>query len=303
MGVVSVQFLLEDGTVIENFSSTPYTAPLDTTTLTNGFHTVTVTAFDAAGNSGSLDLLIDVDNIVTPPPNQDPLRSFSDEFDSASLLSNWDIHTDGPLASNYYEVLDIDETIPGHLTLTPGPNHSAWYASIMGPAVTKMITGNFVVTGYFIANNKNNLGTAPTSDFNAVGLIARNPDTPTRQNYVIANVGHQSYSNGVGTESKNTVNSSSNLFLDPDSNEAEMRICRIGNVFYTYKRNPTDSAFVQLDQFTRNDLPPTLQLGIMANGWDPSNNRAPDIRGEVDYIRYATPTGQSDCTMEIPPVY
>jgi hypothetical protein len=50
MGVVSVSFLV-DGTQVASDSSSPYSVVLDTRVLSNGSHSLTVRAIDAAGNA------------------------------------------------------------------------------------------------------------------------------------------------------------------------------------------------------------------------------------------------------------
>ena len=69
-GVASVS-LAVDGTVIGTDTASPYTFELDTTTLTNGSHTLTATAADISENTGSGSMGIEVSNSVadTEPPN------------------------------------------------------------------------------------------------------------------------------------------------------------------------------------------------------------------------------------------
>jgi hypothetical protein len=59
-----------DGASPINDGNAPYTLYLDTATLTNGTHTITVTAFDAAGNTGRASVSVTVNNAAadTTPP-------------------------------------------------------------------------------------------------------------------------------------------------------------------------------------------------------------------------------------------
>ncbi|MGB1242735.1 MAG: hypothetical protein ACPG49_09445, partial [Chitinophagales bacterium] len=180
------------------------------------------------------------------------LSNFSDEFDNPESIENWNLHNSGPLSANYYETLILSDSLIagstvagaplGQLTLIPGPNHSGWFANVMGPMLSREVTGNFVVSTYVTVHNKNDYNDLPTSDYNAAGIIARNPDTEDNENYVITNLGFQSYENGIGTETKTTLNGESTLYLNPDSSRAEIRMCRVGDMFRTYKRNPTDES-------------------------------------------------------------
>ncbi len=239
------------------------------------------------------------------------ISQFSDEFDDPTTIENWNTHTSGPLSSNYYETLILSDSLIsgttvanaplGQLTLIPGPTHSGWFDNIMGPMLSRNVTGNFVVTTYITLHNKNDYNGLPTSDYNAAGIIARNPNTEGNENYVITNLGFQSYINGIGTETKVTTDGNSVLHLNPDSSRAEIRLCRVGNVFRTYKRNPTDNSLVLILESVREDLPPTLQVGLMANGWDFEDNAPPDLRAEYDYIRYNMVEDEVGCTLPLIP--
>ena len=52
VGVTKVEFL-RDGVVYGQDTTSPFTASLDTTTVTNGAHTLGARAYDAAGNVGN----------------------------------------------------------------------------------------------------------------------------------------------------------------------------------------------------------------------------------------------------------
>ncbi len=70
--VTKVDFLV-DGSLNFSDSSDPYTTGLDTTGLSNGSHTVTAKAYDAAGNNASTSVAVNVANsTVTPPPPPPP---------------------------------------------------------------------------------------------------------------------------------------------------------------------------------------------------------------------------------------
>ncbi len=239
------------------------------------------------------------------------LSDFSDEFDDPTTIENWNLHNSGPLSANYYETLILSDSLIagstvagaplGQLTLIPGPEHCGWFANVMGPMLSREVTGNFVVSTYVTLHNKNNYDSLPTSDYNAAGIIARNPNTQDNENYVITNLGFQSYENGIGTETKTTLNGESTLYLNPDSSRAEIRMCRVGDMFRTYKRNPTDESLQMVLEINRADLPPTLQVGLMANGWDPTGDAAPNVRAEYDYIRYQTVESEAGCTLPMTP--
>ncbi len=68
-GVAKVEFYV-DGALKATDTTSPYTASLDTKTLTNASHNFTAKAFDAANNSAtSANIAATVNNPVSPPPD------------------------------------------------------------------------------------------------------------------------------------------------------------------------------------------------------------------------------------------
>ncbi|WP_457557973.1 Ig-like domain-containing protein [Candidatus Harpocratesius sp.] len=61
VGVDYVQCRLDSGTWVQD-STSPYSWSLDTTTISDGSHTISVEAYDAAGNVGTDSITINVDN-------------------------------------------------------------------------------------------------------------------------------------------------------------------------------------------------------------------------------------------------
>jgi hypothetical protein len=68
VGVVGVQFLLDGANLGAEDTATPYTTTWNTTTASNGTHTLTARARDAAGNSTSASVTVTVSNPDTTPP-------------------------------------------------------------------------------------------------------------------------------------------------------------------------------------------------------------------------------------------
>lgn len=68
VGVSSVQFKLDGANLANPFAASPYALAWDSTTVTNGLHTLTATARDAAGNqTTAIAVSVTVSNPVTPP--------------------------------------------------------------------------------------------------------------------------------------------------------------------------------------------------------------------------------------------
>src|SRR5262249_29537757 len=68
VGVVGVQFLLDGANLGAEDTATPYTTTWNTTTASNGTHTLTARARDAAGNPTSASVTVTVNNPDTTPP-------------------------------------------------------------------------------------------------------------------------------------------------------------------------------------------------------------------------------------------
>src|SRR5207247_6353234 len=67
VGVVGVQFKLDDGSLGSENTPAPYRLAWDTTGVPNGAHTLTAAARDAAGNTASAAVTVTVNNDLTPP--------------------------------------------------------------------------------------------------------------------------------------------------------------------------------------------------------------------------------------------
>ncbi|MBI2871304.1 MAG: hypothetical protein HYY14_06300, partial [Candidatus Omnitrophica bacterium] len=68
VGVTQVDFLVDGNTEFSSLFS-PYTFPWDTTTVSEGSHSLKAQARDAAGNVGSSGTItVTVDNVIDPPP-------------------------------------------------------------------------------------------------------------------------------------------------------------------------------------------------------------------------------------------
>ncbi|MGB6496515.1 MAG: Ig-like domain-containing protein, partial [Candidatus Acidiferrum sp.] len=68
VGVASVQFLLDGSSLGSPITQTPYSMSWDTTSASNGSHTIGATAKDAAGNVGTAtSVTVTVSNSSTPP--------------------------------------------------------------------------------------------------------------------------------------------------------------------------------------------------------------------------------------------
>lgn len=212
----------------------------------------------------------------------------SDDFEQMYLIGQWQIFHPGD--SEYYQSIMYHDSLiegeglsgsQGKLVMTSG--HTYWYADVTGPFIYQLTWGDFTATADVRSLDRDNTDAPPQSEFNSTGLLVRNPEDTYGQNYIMTNLGMQSYANQIGSESKTTVGSISTLFLDPDLHEGEVRITRTGSLIRTYKRTGDDTDFVLLDEFDRPDIPDTVQIGMILNGYTDD----PDIRGEFEQIHFS----------------
>jgi regulation of enolase protein 1 (concanavalin A-like superfamily) len=236
-----------------------------------------------------------------PPSNPNPAPSptpvsaisgFGDEFADASTLSQWSNRQTVEGGTSQLNVWDINASASGAMVLTPSQGNIPWYNSSVGPFVYKQISGDFVVTTQVLARSLNSANQGPGQQYNAAGLLVRNPSSASGvQNWVTNNVGNTSGT--MGATNINTTNSASGaLSVQTTSFSAALRICRIGSTIRTYVSQDNEQTWTLTNTFTRADFPSTLQVGMMAVAASSGN----DMRAEFSYIRAALPSSVNDCT-------
>lgn len=188
-------------------------------------------------------------------------------------------------------MLDVNQTLPGQLVMDP-TRTPGWFGDADAPLVFKLLTGNFAIHTFVTTSSRTNPGTPPGSNYNSAGLMARNPAGAVGpENHIMVNVGTQNSS--TGSETKTTVDSSSELFLDAGSHSGELILCRIGDDFAAFRRLEGESSWTRTYTFARPDLPETLQVGMVVNAF----GSPADLRAAFEFIRrLPTPSAQRDCT-------
>ena len=94
--VSSVKFSI-DGTVVGTDNSSPYSFSWSTTSIATGIHTVTATAYDAAGNTSSQSIQVTVNTTVINPPTlpasaqliMPPVRNQGGEFSCVAFAAGY----------------------------------------------------------------------------------------------------------------------------------------------------------------------------------------------------------------------
>jgi hypothetical protein len=74
------------------------------------------------------------------------------------------------------------------------------------------------------------------------------------------------------------------------SGDAELRLCRVGSMFYLYKRALGAGTFTLANTYDRPDLPAKLQVGGNVYSLN-----APDLVANFDEITFAEATSEADC--------
>jgi hypothetical protein len=133
VGVTRVRFFVDSTQLLGDDVSTPYSAAWDTRTATNGAHTLTATAFDAAGNSASSSITVTVANGTTPPgstpftgtPVTLPGRVEAENFDNGGADVAYRDLSPGNLGGAYRSTdVDLEGT-----TDTGGGYNVGWMAA------------------------------------------------------------------------------------------------------------------------------------------------------------------------------
>ncbi len=240
-----------------------------------------------------------------PEPSLDPAgapasNELSDELDDPATLSRWR-QWDEVQGEERTEHLDLAQSRPGMLTLRP--KAGGWYGTHQGPLVYKMVRGDFRVETWVSAAKVGNAEAPPDEQFNSAGLIARDPEYgPGHDDWVMVNTGRQ-LGELVGSEGKTTVGSQSVLELVDGAFRGRLRICRVGGVIVLARMLEGETAWRVLNRYDRSDLPEDLQVGMVATGWNTSEQepdllRTPDVEATFDYVRFAVPQGEAGCVGE-----
>jgi predicted amidohydrolase len=82
VGVAHVRFMLDGAQLGADDTTAPYAVVWNTTTTADGAHTLVATAFDAAGNSASSSVAVNVQNGTTPPAAPVPGTIQAENYDT-----------------------------------------------------------------------------------------------------------------------------------------------------------------------------------------------------------------------------
>lgn len=106
VGVSKVVFSV-DGATIGQTSTSPYTYPWNSTSVANGSHIITATAYDAAGNNSAASVNVTVQNGDTTKPSAPTnLTSTASSYNNVNL--SWGSSTDNVGVTGYYILSSTD---------------------------------------------------------------------------------------------------------------------------------------------------------------------------------------------------
>jgi hypothetical protein len=257
----------------------------------------------------------------------DPLAPLSDEFSNPRSFGTWSrVHQTEGWNADQMQVIDVDTTVPGHLTMIPWT--SGWYNDWRGELTFRTVTGNFVFT-IAVEVSDTDGGGLPEAQYSLAGAMIRTPRaitnpsqwTPGGENFVFLSVGAAQPDGpclpgpGPHLEVKTTVNGNSTLCIEPTAAAAAtIQIARIGPAVICLYQSP-GGAWQVHRRYARPDMPATLQAGLVTytdwqkvqtyepffqNGHvlndaldpDPSSNPflpfAPDMQADFDFARFAS---------------
>lgn len=253
----------------------------------------------------------------------DPLAALNDEFDDAATLADWqDIRIVEGWPNVQWESIDIDATRDGWLTMVPYT--VVWYEDYRGPLLFKTLSGDFAATARVQATNRAGTG-APNREYSLGGIMVRAPRaitpatwTPGQERYSFLSVGAASLPGNFQYEVKST----SNFDELPEYSRLDLQLtgCNCGDTLIQTVRigtnviqlaQPAGQPWRVINRYRRPDLPATVQVGLVtytnweiAQGWpttvhnvstittaynQPAVPSQPDLRAQVDYLRFVIP--------------
>lgn len=207
------------------------------------------------------------------------LHALNDEFNQACTLSDWyDVNVTEGWNIQPLEVLDVDQTNEGFMTLIPYT--VTWFENFKGALIYKNVEGNFVVTTRVLPTNRayDDMPN-PGSQYSLAGIMLRRSKSLTtgaagwsagQENYIFLSAGYASTGHptcpgcpGPHFEVKNTINSNSNLEVSSiDTLDVQIRVARINDAIIVLYRL-TGGDFLVHRRYSRSDFPDSMQLGMV----------------------------------------
>jgi chitodextrinase len=173
VGVSKVE-LSVDGSLTDTLTASPWTFSLDTSTLANGSHTLSMTAYDAAGNSSSAQISVSVQNgsVDTTPPKA-PSSLKAAVLGNTQIALYWTPSTDNVGVAGYDVYRDgvqISSTgLPNYLDSGLAPATSHTYQVFARDAAGNRSLGSRALSVKTVALSTAGTGTLAGVVYNALG--------------------------------------------------------------------------------------------------------------------------------------
>lgn len=232
-----------------------------------------------------------------PPTPGGEVGGASTEFQNADDLSMWTKLSATEKDIDRIAKLDVNKTAKGALYMEP--KTSAWFDGFRGPFVYQELAGDILMYARVKVEGKN--GGQPKRKFSLGGLMARQPDSYAKPNWVSVTTGTADKSGQV--EVKYTQDGSSKpQELAVKSGWVELALGRVGRVFVALYRE--DGGKWKVGRRWPSNLPDVLQWGITAyTDWDSYSTLkkdatkanakqikgVPDLKLTVDFVRFLRP--------------
>lgn len=237
------------------------------------------------------------------------LSSLNDEFDDETLDPKWNFFARQNGWPDRLKVVDVGRSVRGALHLQP--YHGTWVRDLNATLLFQLVDGDFDVRARVRVRGAQS--DMPGGTWSLGGLMARTPNDLTESNWEPRRENWHFITTGVGfergrpmTETKGTFNSHSSLKLRPiRSGWVELRLVRIGMVFFALARPDGAKKWLLRDRFYRMQMNPQTQVGLIAYTTSDDVPAAPenaavmnrivrrdasvDMLMDVDWIRFSRP--------------
>jgi hypothetical protein len=223
------------------------------------------------------------------PPND--LIIYGDDFADGTIGDNWTI---------FNESLFRTEVDNGRLHIIP-QQKVTWYKANNGPFIYTLIEGDFTLTARVLTRQTDQPEQFPNDQerqYQYAGIMLRDPasDSSGLENYLFAVVGF--HRRNLAVETKSTTDDVSEMIQDKQwqSGDAELRICRLGQDFYLFKRHLEESEWTLQQTFERPDIGTTVQAGLISY----AQNETPDLDAAFEFVSFQRISHPADCIANTP---
>src|SRR5205809_507118 len=177
IGVVGVQFLLDGANLGVEDAAAPYSVSWNTTTASNGSHTLTAVARDAAGNrTTSAAVTVTVFNDTTPPAVTINQAAGQADPTSASPI-NFSAVFSEPVSGFTGAAVTLSGTAGGTKTVTVSGGPSTYNVAVSGMSSAGTVIAS--IPAGVAQDAAGNLNTASTSTDNSVSFTPADATPPT----------------------------------------------------------------------------------------------------------------------------